>query len=255
MKFSANLGFLWSELSLPDAIEAAALAGFDAVECHWPYGTPTQDVSAALKRTGLKMLGINTRRGNNEAGENGLTALPDRIPEARDAIDEALEYAQSIGASCVHVMAGNTNAVDAQSVFVENLRYACRKASVLGITVLIEPINQYDSPGYFLNSTQRAIDVIEAVEFENLKLMFDCYHIQLIEGDLCHRIERLLPYIGHIQFASVPDRSAPNDGEVNYEYLFSRILALGYSGPLGAEYKPKGKTEPTLDWLSTFKKV
>lgn len=248
-KFSANLGFLWAGLSLPQAIHAAKTAGFDAVECHWPYDCPPQDVKAALTDTGLVMLGLNTRRGDVDKGENGLSALPDRITEARAAIDEALQYAVAINARNIHVMAGFAQGQAAHDVFVANLRYACTAAAAHGITILIEPLNRYDAPGYFLTTTDQAKDIIAAVAEPNMALMFDCYHVQLMEGDLTHRLTALLPIIGHIQFASVPDRGAPDDGEINYAHIFRVISELGYAAPLGAEYKPKGPTETSLAWL------
>ena len=150
MKFSANLGFLWSELPLPQAIRAAKAAGFDAVECHWPYDVPKAEVNASLDETGLKMLGLNTRRGNVEAGDNGLAALPDRTDEARAAIDEAIAYACAIDCGAIHVMAGFAQGQEAHNCFVSNLHYASEQASPHGITILIEPLNNYDAPGYFL---------------------------------------------------------------------------------------------------------
>ena len=252
MKFSANLGFLWNDLPLPEAIEAAAAAGFHAVECHWPYDTPASEVRSALQRTGLKMLGLNTRRGKVEAGENGLAALPGRETEARAGIDEAIAYAHEIGAACVHVMAGVTQAGGAHETFCGNLAYACRKAAPHGITILIEPLNRYDAPGYFLTTTDQACAVMDVVPADNLALMFDCYHVQLMEGDLSHRIEALLPRIGHVQFASVPDRGPPDRGEVNYAHVFDLLDRLGYERPLGAEYRPRGPTEQTLAWLAGF---
>ena len=249
MKFSANLGFLWTELPLPKAIEAAAAAGFDAVECHWPYDTPAEEVAGALRRTGLRMLGLNTRRGDPDAGDNGLAALPDRVAEARAAIDEAVGYAHEIDAACVHVMAGFAEGQEARETFCQNLDYACRAAAPHGITILIEPLNRYDAPGYFLTTTAQALSIMDKVAADNLKLMFDCYHIQLMEGDLSHRIEALLPRIGHIQFASVPDRGPPDRGEVNYAHVFGLLGRLGYDAPLGAEYRPKGPTEETLAWM------
>lgn len=249
-KFSANLGFLWTELSLPDAIHAAKAAGFDAVECHWPYHCPHDHVRAALETTGMDMLGLNTRRGDVENGDNGLSALADRTTEARAAIDEALRYGVAINARCVHVMAGFAQGQAAHDVFVDNLHYACAAAAPHGIKILIEPLNHYDAPGYFLQSTKQARNIIAQVGASNIALMFDCYHVQLTEGDLSHRLAELLPIIGHIQFASVPDRGAPDSGEINYSYIFEVIAALGYQAPLGAEYKPNGPTEETLAWLS-----
>ncbi len=253
MQFSANLGFLWNARPLPDAIRAAKAAGFDAVECHWPYDTPVEDVATALEETGLKMLGLNGRRGNVAGGENGLTALVGRKTEARAAIDEALIYADRLGTRNVHIMAGFASGPEAHDTYVENLRYACSKAAESGITILIEPLNKYDAPGYFLSTTTQAIAVIEEVGATNLKLMFDCYHVQLMEGDLSHKLADLLTHIGHIQFASVPDRGAPDHGELNYAYVFKRISELGWETPLGAEYKPNGDTDATLTWLKTMR--
>lgn len=251
-KFSANLGFLWSDLALTDAIHAAKAAGFDAVECHWPYDVPSGEVLSALQATGMKMLGLNTRRGNPDQGDNGLAALPDRVDEARAAIDEAVAYAVAVKAANIHVMAGFSDGQAAHTTFVANLRYATKLAAAHDITILIEPLNPYDAPGYFLKTTQQAKAIIEEVAASNLKLMFDCYHVQLTEGDLTHRLHDLLPIIGHIQFASVPDRGAPDHGEVNYGHVFEVISKLAFTGPLGAEYKPVGPTGQSLGWLKTF---
>ncbi|MFY0634174.1 MAG: TIM barrel protein [Vannielia sp.] len=252
MKFSANLGFLWSELPLPDAIRAAKAAGFDAVECHWPYAVPPQEVADALAETGFEMLGLNASRGDASKGEMGFSAVPGREGEARDAIDQALAYAEATGTGKVHVMAGFGGDHD---TFVEALGYACEGAAKLGKTVLIEPINHYDAPGYFLSTTAQAESILADVAADNLKIMFDCYHVQLMEGDLSHRLERLLPMIGHIQIAAVPDRGAPDHGEVNFSHIYSHLKALGWDVPLGAEYKPGGPTEPTLGWLKAAQDI
>ena len=246
-QFSANLGFLWTDRSLPDAVRAAKAAGFDAVECHWPYETPASEIKAALDETGLPMLGLNTRRGDVPAGENGLCALPGREAEARAAIDEAVQYARDVAAGAVHVMAGVAEGAAGAKTFRENLRYACAEAADL--TILIEPLNPYDAPGYFLRDTQEAAGIIDELAQPNLKLMFDCYHVGRTEGDVIARLETLLPIIGHIQFASVPDRAAPDQGTLDYRAVFARIEALGWDRPLGAEYKPAGDTDATLSWL------
>ena len=250
--FSANLGFLWNDRSLPDAIRAAKAAGFDAVECHWPYETPAEDVATALKETGLVMLGLNTSRGDTSVGENGVCALPDRVDDAHAAIDQALLYAQQIAAPNIHVMGGFAEGAAAHDTFVANLKYACAKASDYGKTILIEPLNKYDAPGYFLQTTEQARTIIEQVGAPNLKLMFDCYHVQLMEGDLTHRIDSLMPIIGHVQFASVPDRGPPDVGEVNYAHIFQHLQSAGYTAPLGAEYKPKGPTDESLGWMAAL---
>ena len=248
-RFSANLGFLWNDLPLPDAIRAASLAGFDAVECHWPYDVPAEDVAAALAETGLPMLGLNTRRGDLDAGENGVAALPGREDDARAVIDEAITYAVAIQASNIHVMAGFAAGQAAHDSFIANLDYACTAAATHGITILIEPLNHYDAPGYFLNGTAQAKAIIDEVGASNLKLMFDCYHIQRLEGNLTNKLTDLLPIIGHIQFASVPDRGAPDHGEINYQHIYAHLATLGYDAPLGAEYKPDGDTDKSLGWL------
>jgi len=187
-EFSANLGFLWTELSLPDAIRAAKAAGFSAVEMHWPYETEAGDIGAALEETGLPLLGINTVRGGE--GENGLCALPGREAEAQASIEQAVRYAAEVDARAIHV---------------------------------IEPLNHHDAPGYFLNGSTQAADIIAEVDRPNLKLMFDCYHLQILEGDLTRRLTHYRDIIGHIQFASVPERAEPDLGEVNYE-------AIGWHG-------------------------
>jgi 2-dehydrotetronate isomerase len=248
-QFSANLGFLWADLPLPKAIAAAKAAGFDAVECHWPYDTPAEETARALNETGLRMLGLNTLRG--KPGENGLAALPGRETDARAAIDQALTYAARIDAGMVHVMAGFASGADALAVFVANLSYAAKQAAKLGITILIEPLNRHDAPGYFLRTTDQARDIIATVGEPNLKLLFDCYHIGRTEGDVTTRFSDLLPIIGHVQFASVPDRGPPDHGELDFTTIFSAIADAGWAAPLGAEYRPNGPTEASLVWMAS----
>lgn len=247
--FSANLGFLWNDRPLPGAIRAAKTAGFAAVECHWPYAIPAAEVKAALDETGLHMLGLNTDRGDVSAGDNGLSALVGREAEARAAIDQAIAYARVIGAKAVHVMAGFAKGDAADACFITNLAYACEQAPEL--TMLIEPLNRHDAPGYFLETTEQARAIIEKVGARNLKIMFDCYHVARTEGDLLTRLKDLGDLVGHIQFASVPDRGAPDHGEINYPWLFEQIAKLGWQIPLGAEYKPSTQpTDNTLGWLA-----
>ncbi len=250
--FSANLGFLWTDLSLCDAIRAAKTAGFDTVECHWPFDTSPAEVKAALDETGLRMLGLNTFRGDVADGDNGLSALPGREAEARAAIDQAVRYAADIKAQNVHVMAGFSEGDAAKSTFIQNLGYACDAAQTHGITILIEPLNRHDAPGYFLGTTDQAANIIRQVDAPNLKLMFDCYHVGRTEGDVVTCLETHFPIIGHIQFASVPDRGAPDHGDVDYSAIFAKINALGWTAPLGAEYKPNGNTDASLGWITSL---
>ncbi|MBB4569458.1 hydroxypyruvate isomerase family protein [Rhizobium leucaenae] len=251
MKFSANLGFLWADRPLPDAIRAAKAAGFDAVECHWPYNVPVAATKAALEETGLPMLGLNTSRGDTTIGENGLAALPGREPEARAAIDEALAYAAGISAAAVHVMAGNSSGPRAQRTFCDNLAYACEAAGD-AVTILIEPLNHYNAPGYFLDTVEMAANIIREVGKPNLRLMFDFYHVQIMGGDITRRFESLLPLIGHVQIASVPDRGEPDHGELDYAYVLSRIRELGWDRPVGAEYIPHTVADPDMSWLTKY---
>ena len=251
VRFSANLGFLWTELPLPDAIRAAAEAGFDAVECHWPYAVDPGDVRAALEETGLPMLAINTVRGPE--GAFGLSALPGHEAEARAAIDQAVDYAAAIGAGAVHAMAGLAEGPVAEAAFRDNLRHACERAGRLGIAVLIEPLNRFDAPGYFLRDTGQAAGIIASLGMENLKLMFDCYHVARTEGDVAARLEAVLPLVGHIQFAGVPARGRPDEGELDYAAVFARIEALGWDRPLGAEYRPDGVTGESLGWMASLR--
>lgn len=247
MRFSANLGFLWADLPLPDAIRAAHRAGFDAVECHWPFAVPAAETRAALHETGLPMLGLNTRRGDLAAGENGLAALPGREAEARAAIDEALAYARATGTRAVHVMAGRTDDPRAEATFLDNIAHACAAARQDGITVLIEPLNPHDAPGYFLKNTGQAERIIRTLGEPNLRLMFDCYHVARTEGDVAARFAALRAVIGHVQFAAVPDRGPPDHGDLDYRALLPR---LEWNGPFGAEYRPGGVTEDSLGWLA-----
>ncbi|MEM6387274.1 MAG: TIM barrel protein [Pseudomonadota bacterium] len=252
MRFSANLGFLWNDLDLPDAIRAAKASGFSAVECHWPYKTPASAVREALVETGLPMLGLNTLRGDVGKGENGLSALPGREEEARSAIDTALAYAEDVGAGAVHVMAGYGDGEAAHKCFVSNLRYATEQAAAREMTILIEPLNRHDAPGYFLQTTDQASAIMAEVAADNLKLMFDCYHVGRTEGDVTTRLKALRDMIGHIQFAGVPERGRPDQGELDYRCIFQFIQTLGWTQPIGAEYKPKGPTGVTLRWMDSL---
>jgi len=243
---------LWNDLPLPDAIRAAAAAGFDAVECHWPYDSPIADTKAALAETGLAMLGINTRKGDD--GEFGLAAVPGRTDEARLFIDEALSYAHALGVDSVHVMAGVADPMpNAFLTYLGNLRYACKRAEPHGITILIEPLNAIDNPGYYLNNMTDAAGVIDAVDRPNLKLMFDCYHAQITEGDVLAILPDLLPVTGHVQFASVPGRNEPDRGVLDYQAVFALLDQHGWDRPLGAEYRPAGDIGSGLSWLQDFR--
>ena len=252
--FSANLGFLFTDRSLPDAIHAAKAHGFGAVECHFPYATPSGDVRSALDETGLAMLGLNTVPGDTQAGDFGLCALPDRTADAQAAISQAVDYAAAIGAGNVHVMAGRTDGGEkAEAAFRANLAHACELAAPLGIGVLIEPINRRDVAGYHLSRIEHAAEILAAVGHPALRIMFDCYHLQITQGDLIRRFGAHRDLIGHVQIAGVPDRGEPDGGELHYPNLIAAFRHMGWSTPIGAEYKPRtGRTEDGLDWMTAF---
>lgn len=248
-RFSANLGFLWADRPLPDAIRAAHAAGFDAVECHWPYDHDPAAVRDALDETGLPALGLNTLRGR--PGENGLSALPGREAEARAQIDRALDYAAAIGCGAVHVMAGAAQGDAAAAAFRANLDYACDRAG--DVTILIEPLNHHDAPGYFMSRAEEAAAIIERLARPNLRLMFDCYHQQVMGGDLTRRLERFLPITGHVQIAAVPDRGTPDHGELDYRHILTVLDSMGWDRPIGAEYRDPRPTDETLGWLTALR--
>ncbi len=250
MRFSANLGLLFTERPLAAAIRAAAAAGFQAVECHWPYETDSAQLRAVLAETGLPMLCLNTVRGR--AGEFGLAALPGRQEEARAAIRQGLDYGQQIGAGNLHIMAGVASGPAAQETFAENVRWAADQAALAGMGVLIEPLNRHDVPGYFLQNCDQAAALVDQLASPHIKIMFDCYHLQRQGGDLVNYFTSYQPLIGHVQFAGVPDRGPPSGGELDYRWLLGEFVRLGYDGWFGAEYRPAGETEASLGWLADF---
>jgi len=252
MRFSANLGLLFTDRPLVAAIRAAAEAGFQAVECHWPYDTDQTELQAALAETGLPMLCLNTVRGRAEAGEFGLAALPGRQEEARAAIHQGLEYGQQIGARQLHIMAGVASGPEAEKTFAENLRWAADQAALAGMGLLIEPINRHDVPGYFLQNSDQAAALVDQLASPHIKIMFDCYHLQRQGGDLVHYFSQYQPLIGHVQFAAVPHRGPPSGGELDYRWLLAEFVRLGYQGWFGAEYRPVGRTEDSLGWLAVL---
>ena len=254
MKFSANLGFLWQQLSLCDAIVVAHKAGFDAVECHWPYEVSSQDVRAVLVDTGLAMVSINTSPGNLGKDDFGLSALPGRQTEAQLAIDRAIDYANKIQCPYIHVMAGKTDVTnEAQLTFSQNLTYACEQAQKNGIIILIEPINHYDVPNYYLTTLEQATQTLNRVGWPNLKILFDCYHMSKMQVDIVTSFEIHKKDIAHIQIASIPDRAEPDTGSLDYKSLLNEIHQIGYKGYVGAEYRPRTTTAEGLDWLKSFK--
>lgn len=252
-KFSANLGFLWPDRPLLDRIDAAAAAGFRAVEMHWPYDVPADVVRDRCAAAGVGLLGINTPLGDVAKGEFGLGALPGREADFEATFRQSLEWGEIAGASAIHVMAGVAPPEQkhhGRSTLVENLRKAAAMAP--GMTLLLEGINQRDKPGYFYSTIGEKADIIDAVGAPNVKIMFDIYHVGVSEGDIFRRLETHLPLIGHVQIAAVPSRAEPDEGEVHYAHAFSELDRLGYSGWVGCEYRPRGSTNDGLAWTKTL---
>jgi hydroxypyruvate isomerase len=250
-RFSANLGFLWPDRPLLDRIDAAARAGFRAIEVHWPYDVPPEQVKAACARHGLAMLGLNTVRGDRP-GDFGLAGIPGREAEFAAALAQSLAYCRSAGFNAIHVMAGIVppgETAAAADLFVRHIASAADQAAADGLTILLEPLNPRDAPGYFYASIERADEIVATVGRPNVKIMFDCYHVAIMQGDVLKRLERFMPHIGHVQIAAVPSRAEPDEGEISYPAIFAALDALGYAGWTGCEYKPRGDTDAGLAWV------
>jgi hydroxypyruvate isomerase len=251
LRFSANLGFLWPDRPLLDRIDAAARAGFKAIELHWPYETPARDLKARSEAHGLKLLGVNTSPGDMSKGEFGLGALPGRQADFRSSFDQSLSYCLEAGGNSIHCMAGRVDPAErgaARSVFVENLQEASRKAAPYGIALLLEPLNPRDAPGYFYSTVGEGVTIIKETRCANVRLMFDCYHVGIAEGDVLNKLAQFMPLIGHVQIAAVPSRAEPDESELDYRTVFDSLDRLGYPGYIGCEYKPRAQTEAGLSW-------
>ncbi len=253
-RFSANLGFLWLEHDLPARIRAAAAAGFDAVECHFPYGDEPAAIRAALDETGLGMVSLNTALGANGADDFGVAARPDRVAEARRLIRDAVDYAEAIGCANVSVLAGRTGRADGcEATFVDNLRHAAELASAAGVGVLVEPISVVAVDGYHCHTVAQGLDALDAVDRPGVRLMLDTFHVGVAGDDPIALLTDHLDRIGHVQVASVPDRSEPDHGEVDQDAVFALLDRLGYTGTVGAEYRPATTTEAGLGWFAAHR--
>lgn len=250
-RFSANISIMFPELPFRERFGAAKAAGFDAVECWFPYDHAKSELRALLDGEGLALVGINTAPGDIATGEWGVTALPGRDADFDRQFAEALDYAVALDASGIHVMAAMTGGLDAaacERAYLDNLTRAAKLAEGTGVTLLIEPLNAKDRPGYFLSRSDHAIEIINRIGAPNLKLMFDVYHIQIMEGDITRRLRAHLPHVGHIQIAAVPTRHEPDEGELNYGAILAEIDTLRWQGWVGCEYKPRAGTVEGLGW-------
>jgi hydroxypyruvate isomerase len=255
-KFAANLTMMFNEVDFPQRFASAARAGFDAVEFLFPYEHAPQDVAQWLRENNLQNALFNLPPGDWAAGERGIASLPGREAEFRAGVARALEYALAMGTQRLHAMAGLLP-VDAdrnrhRDVYIDNLRHAARELGKHGLSLLIEPINTRDIPGYFINTQAEGHAIREAVGEPNVKVQMDFYHTQIVEGDIAMTLRKHFDGVGHIQIAGVPSRNEPDDGEVNYRYLFRLLDELGYDGWVGCEYRPRGRTEDGLGWMKAL---
>ncbi|MEO8124933.1 MAG: hydroxypyruvate isomerase [Burkholderiales bacterium] len=253
-KFAANLMMLFTEVPFLDRFERAAKAGFDAVEFLFPYAFPAAEIKSRLDANGLKLVLHNLPAGDWDAGERGIACLPDRVEEFRLGVAKAIEYGTALGTPRLNCLAGKAPAGANDSVlretFVANLKFAAAELKKAGLRLLIEPINTFDIPGFFLNRTAQALAILDDVGSDNLFVQFDIYHAQRMEGELAATMKTHLTRIGHIQLADNPGRNEPGTGEINYDFLFAHLDAIGYTGHIGCEYKPATTTEAGLGWLT-----
>ncbi|SEN35644.1 hydroxypyruvate isomerase [Halomonas caseinilytica] len=252
-KFAANLSMLFTEVDFLDRFEAAAKAGFKGVEYLFPYDFEADEIKQRLDDNGLTQVLFNLPAGDWGAGERGIACHPDRVEEFRAGVDQAIEYAKVLGNTQVNCLAGiqpeGVSDDEARKTLVDNLRFAAEKLEAAGILLIAEPINTRDIPGFFLNRTEQALAVFDEVGSGNLKLQYDIYHMQIMEGDLAPTIEKHFARIAHVQLADNPGRHEPGTGEINYPFLFGHLDRLGYDGWIGCEYKPAGSTQEGLGWL------
>ena len=251
---TANIAFLFPELPFLDRIDAAKAAGFDKVECHFPYEFPIEVLRERLGRAGVQLTGLNTQPGDRSKGEWGLAGVPGREADFWRDFEQAAGYATALGASVIHVMAGTVRPearAEARQTYVSNLRKAARSCAG-NLTLLLEPLNARDAPGYLVSRSDEIVDILAEIGEPNVKLLFDVYHVQIMEGDLTRRLERHRGAIGHVQIAAVPTRAEPDEGEVNVSAIFRTLDAIGYRGLVGLEYKPRARTEDGLGWMGAL---
>ncbi len=255
-RFAANISTMFTERPFLERPAAARAAGFAAVECQFPYEQSADELKAALAEAGLPLVLLNTPPGDFAAGERGLAALPGREAAFEAVFAQALDYAKTLEVPRIHVMAGippaDASPAACLAVFERNLAKVAPDAAAAGVTLLLEPLNSRDVPGYLYSQPEQAAALIERLGIFNLKLQYDFYHVQVMRGDLLKGFLRWRPIIGHIQFAGVPERQEPQIGEVNYDYLFAALDRLGWDGWVGAEYLPAGRTEDGLGWALRY---
>ncbi|MGE3872011.1 MAG: 2-oxo-tetronate isomerase [Parvibaculaceae bacterium] len=253
-KYAANLSMLFGEVDFLDRFGAAAKAGFKGVEYLSPYEVPADRIAEELDRHGLSQVLFNLPSGDWTRGERGIACHPKRVSEFRDGVETASAYAGILGNTRINCLAGivppDVPRELAEETLIANLQYAAGRLAEAGILLLVEAINTFDIPGFLLSGSRQTIGILDRAGAANLRLQYDIYHMQRMEGEIAGTIERLLPRIAHIQIAGNPGRTEPDRGEIDYGYLIKRIDELGYDGWIGAEYKPTGMTTDGLRWLT-----
>jgi len=251
-KFAANLTMLYNEIDFLDRFEAAAKSGFAGVEYLFPYAFPKEQLAECLAKHGLTQVLHNLPAGDWAAGERGIACHPNRVGEFQDGVGKAIEYARALGCKQVNCLAGiapkDVGHDRVRATFVDNLRLAADQLAAAEIKLLIEPINTFDIPGFYLSHTRQALDLIRDTGSTNLYLQYDIYHMQRMEGELAATMRAHLGQIAHIQLADNPGRNEPGTGEINYRFLLGFLDSIGYAGWIGCEYKPKGNTVEGLVW-------
>jgi hydroxypyruvate isomerase len=257
-RFAANLSMLFTEVPLLERFERAARAGFSTVELQFPYEAPALSIRDRLVANRQTMVLHNLPAGDWAGGERGIACLPDRVEEFRAGVGQAIAYATTLGVKQLNCLAGKAPAGVPDEVvrktFVDNLRFAAAELKAVGIKLLIEPVNNFDVPGFWLSNTRLALSVLDEVGADNAYLQFDIYHAQRSEGEIVGTLSKHLARIGHIQVADNPGRNEPGTGEINYGFVFSQLEKLGYTGCVGCEYKPATTTEAGLAWLETARR-
>ena len=257
-KFAANLTMLFTEHAFLDRFDHAAKAGFKAVEFLFPYAFNPGEIKRRLDANGLQLVLHNLPAGNWDAGERGIACHPDRVSEFREGVEQAIGYAQVLGVRQLNCLVGKASAGVADGVLrqtvVDNLSFAAESLKKAGLRLLIEPINTFDIPGFYLNRTVQAAGLLVEVGADNAFIQYDIYHAQRMEGELAATMEKYLPRIGHIQLADNPGRNEPGTGEINYPFLFAHLDRIGYDGWIGCEYKPATTTEAGLGWRQALVK-
>jgi len=255
-RFSANISMLWKEVEFPERFEAAAQAGFKAVEIQFPYGWSKRQLGEIAQRAGVEVVLINIPAGDPEKGDRGIGCLPQRVAEFREGVARAIDYARALGCKQMNCLAGvappEVASAKLRETFVSNLRYAAGELARHGMTLLTEPVSTQAVPGFYLNASAQALALMDEADADNLKLQYDLYHMRIMGDDLAQTIEANLHRIGHMQIADVPDRHEPGTGEIDFPPLFDLIDRLGYRGWIGAEYVPAGKTEDGLAWVKKY---